>query len=301
MIFQFPSGPRHTALPPTAPLSTVIWQDTWAWPHITDMESIDITHDLPTIHGGRDRILWTGPRGSFSSAAAYDLFRPPGPTVGWSSLLVGTFHIPRHRFILWLALQGRLSTTDKPWRFGCFNLVFADDLILFSRADANSIQLFKDGLTVFSELSGLQANLAKSHLILSRSAAASRDTLLAILGFQEGHLPLRYLGLPLLASRLTIADCQPILQKIDARITGWGGMMLSFAGRVQLIKSVLSALQVYWATAFILPKHIIKEMRNDYAISCGRVVARGAMLRCHGRRSAVRSVREAWASGTSKH
>ncbi|KAL0287558.1 UNVERIFIED_CONTAM: hypothetical protein Sradi_7121900 [Sesamum radiatum] len=94
MIFQFPSGPRHTALPPTAPLSTVIWQDTWAWPHITDMESIDITHDLPTIHGGRDRILWTGPRGSFSSAAAYDLFRPPGPTVGWSSLLgvPSTFH-----------------------------------------------------------------------------------------------------------------------------------------------------------------------------------------------------------------
>ncbi|KAL0283515.1 UNVERIFIED_CONTAM: hypothetical protein Sradi_7225600 [Sesamum radiatum] len=80
-----------------------------------DMESIDITHDLPAIHGGRDRIQWTGPRGSFSSAAAYDLFRPPGPTVGWSSLLVGTFHIPRHRFILWLALQGRLSTTDKPW------------------------------------------------------------------------------------------------------------------------------------------------------------------------------------------
>ncbi|KAL0293203.1 UNVERIFIED_CONTAM: Retrovirus-related Pol polyprotein from type-2 retrotransposable element R2DM [Sesamum radiatum] len=143
-----------------------------------------------------------------------------------------------------------------------FQLGFADDLILFSRADTDSIQLFKEGLTVFSELSGLQANLAKSHLILSRSAAASRDTLLAILDFQEGHLPLRYLGLPLLASRLTIADCQPILQKIDARITGWGGMMLSFAGRVQLIKSVLSALQVYWAMAFILPKHIIKEIEK---------------------------------------
>ncbi|KAL0286587.1 UNVERIFIED_CONTAM: Retrovirus-related Pol polyprotein from type-2 retrotransposable element R2DM [Sesamum radiatum] len=115
LLPQFPLGPRHTALPPTAPLSAVISEDTWSWPHITDMESIDITHDLPAIHGGRDRIQWTGPRGSFSSAAAYDLFRPPGPTVGWSSLLVGTFHIPRHRFILWLALQGRLSTTDKPW------------------------------------------------------------------------------------------------------------------------------------------------------------------------------------------
>ncbi|KAL0285318.1 UNVERIFIED_CONTAM: hypothetical protein Sradi_7176900 [Sesamum radiatum] len=115
LLPQFPLGHTHTFIPSSAPLSTVISEDTWSWPHITDMESIDITHDLPTIHGGQDRILWTGPRGSFSSAAAYDLFRPPGPTVDWTSLLVGTFRIPRHRFILWLAVQGRLSTTDKPW------------------------------------------------------------------------------------------------------------------------------------------------------------------------------------------
>ncbi|KAL0367304.1 UNVERIFIED_CONTAM: Retrovirus-related Pol polyprotein from type-2 retrotransposable element R2DM [Sesamum radiatum] len=132
----------------------------------------------------------------------------------------------------------------------------------WSKAEPNSIQLFKDGLIDFAELSGLQANLQKSHLILSRSAAAFRDSLLAILDFQEGHLPLRYLGLPLLASRLSISDCQPILRKIEARIKGWEGVMLSFAGRVQLIKSVLSALQVYWAMAFILPKHIIKEIEK---------------------------------------
>ncbi|KAL0386410.1 UNVERIFIED_CONTAM: hypothetical protein Slati_4557400 [Sesamum latifolium] len=55
------------------------------------------------------------PGGSFSSSAAYAIFSPPGPKVGWSSLLVGTFKIPRHRFILWLAILGRLSTLDKPW------------------------------------------------------------------------------------------------------------------------------------------------------------------------------------------
>ncbi|KAL0383830.1 UNVERIFIED_CONTAM: Retrovirus-related Pol polyprotein from type-2 retrotransposable element R2DM [Sesamum latifolium] len=122
-------------------------------------------------------------------------------------------------------------------------LGFADDLLLFSKADTSSVHVFKRALTVFADLSGLQANLHKSHLILSRSAAPLRDTLLAILDFQEGHLPLRYLGLPLLASRLSVADCQPILQKIDGRIRGWYGIMLSFAGRVQLIQSVLSALQ----------------------------------------------------------
>ncbi|KAL0291987.1 UNVERIFIED_CONTAM: Retrovirus-related Pol polyprotein from type-2 retrotransposable element R2DM [Sesamum radiatum] len=81
-------------------------------------------------------------------------------------------------------------------RIQLFQLGFADDLLLFSKADPNSVSLFKEGLTTFAELSGLQANLHKSHLILSSSAAPLRATLLTILGFQEGHLPLRYLGLP---------------------------------------------------------------------------------------------------------
>ncbi|KAL0294901.1 UNVERIFIED_CONTAM: hypothetical protein Sradi_6862200 [Sesamum radiatum] len=38
--------------------------------------------------------------------------------------------------------------------------------------------------------------------------------------------------------------------------------MHSFDGRVQLIKSVLLALKVYWAMAFILPKTIIQEIEK---------------------------------------
>ncbi|KAL0444910.1 UNVERIFIED_CONTAM: LINE-1 reverse transcriptase [Sesamum latifolium] len=109
-------------------------------------------------------------------------------------------------------------------------LGFADDLLLFSKANTSSVHIFKHALAVFADLSGLRANLHKSHLILSRSAGPLWDTLLAILDFQEGHLPLRYLGLPLLASRLSIADCQPILQKIDGRIRGWNGIMLLSLG-----------------------------------------------------------------------
>ncbi|KAL0455479.1 UNVERIFIED_CONTAM: hypothetical protein Slati_0887100 [Sesamum latifolium] len=43
------------------------------------------------------------------------VFHPPGPKVDWSSLLVGSLKISRHRFILWLAILGRLSTLDKLW------------------------------------------------------------------------------------------------------------------------------------------------------------------------------------------
>ncbi|KAK4384222.1 hypothetical protein Sango_3080700 [Sesamum angolense] len=55
-------------------------------------------------------------------------------------------------------------------------------------------------------------------------------------------------------------DCQPLLQRLTAASKGWEGVQISFAGRVQLIKSVLISFEVYWAMAFILPKGIIKEM-----------------------------------------
>ncbi|KAL2230752.1 UNVERIFIED_CONTAM: hypothetical protein Sindi_1669600 [Sesamum indicum] len=109
---------------------------------------------------------------------------------------------------------------------------------------------------------GLRQNVQKSHLIMSRSAQGLREEMLGALGFQEGVLPMRYLGLPLLSSRLTVADCSPLLLKIDKRIAGWEGMALSYAGRVQIIKSVLLSLSLYWATAFILPKKVINEIEK---------------------------------------
>ncbi|KAL0295721.1 UNVERIFIED_CONTAM: Retrovirus-related Pol polyprotein from type-2 retrotransposable element R2DM [Sesamum angustifolium] len=149
------------------------------------------------------------------------------------------------------------------WRcqeLNLFQLSFADDLLLLCKADVRSVNLFRQGLDRFATLSGLNTNPQKSQLILSKAASGLRDSLLATLGFQEGQLPVRYLGLPLISARLSIADCQPLLQKIDSRIKGWEGVQLSFAGRVQLIKSVLISFEVYWAMAFILPKGIIKEM-----------------------------------------
>ncbi|KAL0283161.1 UNVERIFIED_CONTAM: hypothetical protein Sradi_7238600 [Sesamum radiatum] len=80
------------------------------------------------------------------------------------------------------------------WRckeIGLFQLCFADDLLLFCKADVASVRIFRHGLDEFAKLSGLHANPQKSQLILSRSAQPMREHLLAALQFQEGHLPLR--------------------------------------------------------------------------------------------------------------
>ncbi|XP_020547031.1 uncharacterized protein LOC110011363 [Sesamum indicum] len=107
-------------------------------------------------------------------------------------------------------------------------LGFADDLLLFCKADLDSLRVLKMGLDRFADWSGLRLNIHKSHVIISRSAQGWKDQILAVMGFQEGQLPMRYLGVPLLSSRLTIND----------------------------------SMSTYWASAFILPKTVIKQIEK---------------------------------------
>ncbi|KAL0386421.1 UNVERIFIED_CONTAM: hypothetical protein Slati_4603300 [Sesamum latifolium] len=82
------------------------------------------------------------------------------------------------------------------------------------------------------------------------------------MGFQEGTLPIKYIGIPLTALRLTVSDCQPLIDRISSRLAGWHFLNLSLAGRTQLLKSVLSSLHMYWSSVFILPKAVIKVIEG---------------------------------------
>nr|XP_043619781.1 uncharacterized protein LOC122591585 [Erigeron canadensis] len=86
--------------------------------------------------------------------------------------------------------------------------------------------------------------------------------ILAIMPFEEGSLPVRYLGVPLISTHLLYKDCKILVEKLEKRITDWQNKSLSFAGRLQLIRSVLSSLHVYWASVLILPTRIIKELES---------------------------------------
>ncbi|KAL0288245.1 UNVERIFIED_CONTAM: hypothetical protein Sradi_7102000 [Sesamum radiatum] len=111
-------------------------------------------------------------------------------------------------------------------------------------------------------MSGLHVNPNKSTIILSKSVRSERQAILDYTGFQEAALPIKYLGVPLIASRLTVANCQPLIEKFNSRLAGWGHILLSFAGRLQLLKSVLSSLHMYWSSVFILPKAVIKVIKR---------------------------------------
>jgi hypothetical protein len=133
------------------------------------------------------------------------------------------------------------------------HLCFTDDLMIFSKRDVNSIRMIKNVLTEFQDLSGLYRNPNKSSIFLSGLLDAEKEQIIHILGFREGELPMKCLGVPLISSRLKAFYCKGLVDRLTTKVRHWTCRTLSYAGRVQLINSVLFSIQVYWASLFLLP------------------------------------------------
>lgn len=74
-----------------------------------------------------------------------------------------------------------------------------------------------------------------------------------------GSMPIRYLGLPLMYRKLRLSDYRPLIERIASNFNYWSARALSFAGRRQLLSSVIYDSINFWTTAFILPKNCIKK------------------------------------------
>ncbi|XP_062158773.1 uncharacterized protein LOC133866258 [Alnus glutinosa] len=114
-------------------------------------------------------------------------------------------------------------------RMNLTHLCFVDDLLLFYDANLSSISIIKAALREFELLSGLKANPSKSSLFCSGVSERMKISLLSELQMGKGHLPVRYLGLPLISSKLSAADCKVLHDKIVGRIDSWSSKKLSFA------------------------------------------------------------------------
>lgn len=72
-----------------------------------------------------------------------------------------------------------------------------------------------------------------------------RNQISEFLGFQIIDSLGKYLGVPLHHQRVSRTTYNNILEKASSRLSNWKAKNLSFAGRVTLTKSVLSALPSY--------------------------------------------------------
>ncbi|GKE14576.1 hypothetical protein Tco_1422153, partial [Tanacetum coccineum] len=121
-----------------------------------------------------------------------------------------------------------------------------DDLFMFARGDVESARVIMESLDEFKLTSGLVPSIP----------------ILNIMPFSEGELPIKYLGVPLISSRLLNKDCKVLAEKAKSRIGDWKNKSLSFVGRLQLCKSVISSMHIYWASVLAIPKGIILDIQN---------------------------------------
>ncbi|XP_010430851.1 PREDICTED: uncharacterized protein LOC104715105 [Camelina sativa] len=140
------------------------------------------------------------------------------------------------------------------------HLCFADDLMVFVDGDKTSIQ---GALRVFDDFAihtELNISLEKSILYMAGVSTDQKREILQQLPFALGSLPVRYLGLPLLPKHMSSSDYLPLLENIRSKINSWTARTLSFAGRLQLLRSVIFSITNFWISAYRLPKACIHEI-----------------------------------------
>lgn len=143
--------------------------------------------------------------------------------------------------------EKRISLIPKCKGMRLSHLIFADDLMIFSKANKESLEAINNTLRRFSKIFGLHVNKEKSTQIFAGVTTKMSEQLRQVTGFTLGALPMQYLGVPLVSGRLSYQECSSIVDKVQKWLAGWKNRPLSYAGRLTLIKSVLQGSYIYWS------------------------------------------------------
>ena len=114
----------------------------------------------------------------------------------------------------------------------------------------------------FANISGLHINATKSSIFASGHSVSPTLEEAVRIGIKVGSLPVKYLGMPLITKALSKEDYAPLLDKVRGRMMSWRNKCISYAGRLQLIKSVIASIVNFWSQAFILSKACLDEIES---------------------------------------
>ncbi|XP_058734147.1 uncharacterized protein LOC131605864 [Vicia villosa] len=181
----------------------------------------------------------------------------------------GIQFLPSCLFLLWSICIGlckkmqndpNFNHHPKCAKLNLTNLIFADDVLLFCRGDPTSVEMMQQAFSKFIKSTGLIANPSKSTMFCGGIDNIMQRRLHKITGFKEGVFPVKYLRVPLTCKRLTIQHYLPLIDKILARIHHWTAKLLTYAGRIQLVKSIISGIAQYRMSCFPFPKIVLAKI-----------------------------------------
>lgn len=113
--------------------------------------------------------------------------------------------------------------------------------------------------------SGQQIDISKSAFYLGSKAANSSGAIASITRINHKTLPFTYLGGPILNGKLKAVYFENIIENIRAKLVGWKARILTFGGRITLIKSVFSSIPIYTLANCVVPKGVLRRIERHMA------------------------------------
>ncbi|XP_071928018.1 uncharacterized protein [Coffea arabica] len=163
-----------------------------------------------------------------------------------------------------LVMQPRFVSFKVP--YGCpsiTHLAFADDVLIFANGSSFSLKAIMKVLDDYQRCSGQLLNVQKSCYLVHPSVSMARRRLLdRISRFARKSFPIRYLGFPLYIGRCKSSYFGEVCHAILARILSWKSRLLSFGGKIILIKHVLSSIPVHLMSAAMIPSSVFKTIEK---------------------------------------
>eukprot|EP00253_Pinus_taeda_P025512 PITA_25512 len=160
--------------------------------------------------------------------------------------------------------EGKVKGIEVAINLYITHLLFVDDILIFTNGCQNELKEFKCIFDLFLKATGMQINTGKSQVCFSDFERRERDRMSNLFPFPSQPLedPFKYLGFWLKPTVYRKADWNWLIAKIESRISHWSFRWLSRVGRLTLIKSVLSAIPVYWAALTWIPKGVMEKIRR---------------------------------------
>jgi hypothetical protein len=93
-------------------------------------------------------------------------------------------------------------------------------------------------------------------------------------------MPLTYLGLPLSSTKPSVDEFMPLLNRVEKRMMGVSSL-LTYAGRLVMVNSILSALPTYYLCTLKVPASVIHQLykyRKQCLLDRGDINRKGGYL-----------------------
>lgn len=130
--------------------------------------------------------------------------------------------------------EKRIDTYQVNGSTSITHLLYADDVLIFSKANQKSLRAIKSILAKFTIFSGLECiDTTKSSITFSKMCEDNSE-LQEIIGFKCKKLPISYLWFPITVKK-SFNQCWKLVQPIEDLLVIWSGRCLSYGGRIQLL------------------------------------------------------------------